>query len=77
MAEKKIRKKKIPKIKFDKDGWALVEEYKPPKFLLVKIQNHSKEIQMAWYTGHCWDWGLKKIKGDPYKWKRLPRGYEF
>ena len=77
MLEKKPRKKRKSKVKFDKDGWALVCEYKPPKFHLVIVQNHSKDQQMAWYTGHEWDCGIKKINGDPYKWRRLPRGYEF
>ncbi len=74
---KKIRKKRKSKVNFDKYGWALVCDAKPPKFELVIIQNHSKKEQLAWWTGHCWDQGIKKINGEPYKWHRLPRGYEF
>ena len=73
----KVRKKRKSKVKFDKDGWATVAEYKPPKFELVQIQNHSKNMQYAWWIGYKWDYGIKKIDGDPYRWKRLPRGYEF
>jgi hypothetical protein len=70
-------KKRRVKIKFDKEGWALVGEHKPPKFDLVIVQNHSREEQLAWWLGYAWDYGKKKINGDPYRWKRLPRGYEF
>ena len=72
-----MTKKKKPKIRFDRDGWAMVHEGKPDNFEMVRIQNHSGDEQFAWWAGFRWDYGTKKIKGDPYRWKRLPRGYEF
>ncbi len=72
-----MKTKRKAKIKIDRDGWVRVAEHKPDKYDLVRIQNHSGDQQFAWWTGYCWDSGIKTIRGIPYRWKRLPRGYEF
>jgi len=61
----------------DKDGWILFETHKPKEFSLVIVQNQVHEEQLGWWTGYTWDYGRKKIKGDPYRWKILPRGFDF
>jgi len=75
----KKKKKYVPKpkIEFDKDGWAMVSEYKPERYDLVRVKNIDGKEQMGWYDGHDWQYGIKKIRGEPISWKRLPRGYEF
>lgn len=51
------------------DGWALCEEYKPPKFDIVVIKDVNGRQQRGWWTGYCWDFGKKRI-AEPQYWRR-------
>jgi hypothetical protein len=52
------------------NGWAKVDEYKPPIYELVKVKDIAGKTQYAWWNGHDWDYGNKRI-GEPQYWRNV------
>lgn len=64
----KIREQK--KNKYDKDGWADVDLFKPLQWDLVQVQDDTGKRQAGWWTGAAWDFGRCHLRGRVVKWRK-------